>query len=187
MSSDAGSAACAPCPAGTAAVQGLCQACPPDTWSQSGQSACAACPPPQDSATDCVRAECAGGVRVVVNDDTETPPADDVACTVEACANGRAVSVPVHALCDDDDPCTTEQCTATGCLHTRREDCVVDAGLDAGADAGFEDAGVDGGAIDAGSDAPTPATPSGCGCAQLEGVLVVVAALGLVSRRRRRG
>ena len=58
-----------------------------------------------DNADDCRRIECTAGRVTYVEDLTDLPPPDGIACTMEQCVAGLGPqSVPMDALCDDGDP-----------------------------------------------------------------------------------
>ena len=58
-----------------------------------------------DNADDCRRIECTAGMVTYVEDLTDLPPPDGIACTMEQCVAGLGPqSVPMDALCDDGDP-----------------------------------------------------------------------------------
>jgi hypothetical protein len=49
---------------------------------------------------------------------------DAVACTLDACTDGRCTHVPMDSMCDDGEPCTDDRCTAMGCSTTNNTaDC----------------------------------------------------------------
>ncbi len=136
-----GSPTCLSCAAGTFApttASTTCQNCAPDTFSVTGASSCRSCPPPQSSIHDCRREVCDGGVSTAINDDTEIPLGDGIACTLDSCFDGGARYLPYDVLCDDGDPCTLDTCSATtDCSHTPIPNCDLDAGRpDASVDAG---------------------------------------------------
>jgi hypothetical protein len=58
-----------------------------------------------DNADDCRRIECTAGMVTYVEDITDLPPPDGIACTLEQCVAGVGPqSVPLDSLCDDGDP-----------------------------------------------------------------------------------
>ena len=58
-----------------------------------------------DEPGNCQHIECAAGVPTIVEDFTDVPPPDRIACTIEQCVPSRGPqSVPNNALCDDGDP-----------------------------------------------------------------------------------
>ena len=58
-----------------------------------------------DEPGNCQHIECSAGVPAYVEDFTDVPPPDRIACTIEQCVPSRGPqSVPNNALCDDGDP-----------------------------------------------------------------------------------
>jgi peptidoglycan-N-acetylglucosamine deacetylase len=110
----------------TAAADTTCSACAPGTFAATaGAPSCATCTPGSYAG--------AGAVSC-----TPCPPGTFSASGAGSCA--------ACGGCDDGDPCTTDACSAaTGCTHTRVDDCSV-------GDGGAEDGGAeDGGAGDRGA------------------------------------
>lgn len=61
--------------------------------------------PVADEPGNCQHIECAAGVASYVEDFTDVPPPDRIACTIEQCVPSRGPqSVPNNELCDDGDP-----------------------------------------------------------------------------------
>ena len=96
------------CLPSTCSADGDCSDGNPCTTDSCSAGVCARAPlfgPVADEPGNCQHIECSAGVPAFVEDLTDVPPPDRIACTIEQCVPSRGPqSVPNNELCDDGDP-----------------------------------------------------------------------------------